>query len=156
MKVYQVSNLGNVKSLNYKGRCLVRILLPNLKDNYLRVSLCKDKKTKNYNIQRLVAIQFIPNPENKPEVDHIDCNKQNNRVDNLRWCTGRENLEYEIENQLLLCFKPVTQYSATMQFIKSWPGTKDVERELKISSANIKGCCKGKRNTAGGFIWQYT
>lgn len=96
---YQVSNLGNVKSLarisqgkTRKIKVSEKILKPNKSArNHLLVKLVKDGKEKSVSVHRLVAQAFIPNPENKPAVDHIDTNVLNNSVDNLRWVTAHEN-----------------------------------------------------------------
>lgn len=98
---YQVSNLGRVKSLDRyvqrgQGTRLVhgRILNQAVNTNgYLRVILSRGNKTKNTLVHRLVAEAFIPNPEHAAVVDHIDNNRQNNSVSNLRWCTQSENIE---------------------------------------------------------------
>ena len=101
--LYQVSNFGRVKSLgrNVKkpllksGYCWQeeRILKPyKNRKGYLNVRLCKDSRTKDFQIHRLVAIAFIPNPENKPQIDHINADKTNNTVNNLRWVTCKENI----------------------------------------------------------------
>jgi hypothetical protein len=92
--LYQVSNLGRVKSLvrvHYckKERILTNIKLPN---GYIYVRLCKDGKGKNVRVHRLVAVAFIPNPENLPQIDHINADKTNNNVNNLRWVTAKENI----------------------------------------------------------------
>ena len=89
---YQVSNLGNVKSLNYRstGNARLMRLIPD-KDGYLQVSLCKDGKMKHYKVHRLVAKAFIDNPDNKPCIDHISTDRADNRVENLRWSTCKEN-----------------------------------------------------------------
>ena len=93
---YQVSNLGNVKSLNYNRTGKEKILKP-VKggDNYLHVYLCKNGKQKNIKIHRLVAEAFIPKTDGKEFVDHIDGDRQNNNVNNLRWCTQAENKRYD-------------------------------------------------------------
>ncbi len=98
---YQVSNLGEIKSLKRLVKCgkwgqhrIVEeiILKPNkTRDGYLLVRFRKDGEIKTFNIARLVAIAFIPNSENKATVNHIDANKENNRVDNLEWATYSEN-----------------------------------------------------------------
>lgn len=107
--LYEVSSEGNVRSLDrlvdnktiYGSRkCFLkkgRILKPRtsksrgLSNGYLRVRLIDGKENKNKCVHKLVAEAFIPNPENKDQVDHIDCNVFNNKVSNLRWCTQKEN-----------------------------------------------------------------
>lgn len=84
---YQVSNLGRVKNMKTK-----HILIPDTEEKgYKRITAKIDGKRKHFAVHRLVAFAFIPNPENKPQIDHIDCNKSNNRVDNLQWVTNKEN-----------------------------------------------------------------
>ena len=84
---YQVSNLGNVKSLKRNI-----ILKPDINDNYKRVTLCQNGETKRISVHRLVATAFINNPLNKPHINHIDNNPNNNDVNNLEWCTHSENM----------------------------------------------------------------
>ena len=86
--LYQVSNLGRVKGLK---RSKIRKLC-NDRGGYLCVSLKKQGKAKNFKVHRLVAVAFIPNPENKPEVDHINAIKTDNNINNLRWVTAKENM----------------------------------------------------------------
>ena len=86
---YQVSNLGRVKSLNRRKKEKILTFRPC--QDYIRVSLCKDYKQYQRFVHRLVAFAFIPNPENKSEVDHIDRDRRNNTVQNLRWATHQEN-----------------------------------------------------------------
>jgi hypothetical protein len=90
--LYQVSNMGRVKSL-WKGK--ERILKSGKSIwGYYLVNLHKNGKIKTYSVHRLVGIAFISNPDNKPEINHIDGNKTNNRADNLEWCTHLENIEH--------------------------------------------------------------
>lgn len=95
--LYQISNFGNVKSISrmsYKRKCETIIKKPCLSGKgYLKVTLCKDGTKKYVFIHRLVAQMFIPNPENKLTVDHIDRNKLNNNVNNLRWATYSEQIK---------------------------------------------------------------
>ena len=88
--LYQVSNLGNVKSLKTNKN-----LYYSKSKNYLRVSLNKNGIRKGYSIHRLVAQAFIPNPNNYPCVNHKDCNGNNNKVNNLEWCTYKQNNSYK-------------------------------------------------------------
>ena len=98
--LYQISNLGNVKSLpkgdgnGNRERILKFEICKSNHTNYHRVTLSKDGKTKRYQVHRLVASAFIPNPYNKPFVNHIDNNGTNNRVTNLEWCTQVENMQH--------------------------------------------------------------
>ena len=94
---YQVSNLDNVKSLNYNRTGKEKILKPmENRGNYLMAVLYKDRKRKAYSVHRLVAEAFIPKIDGKNQVDHIDSNRQNNNVNNLRWCTIAENHNFDL------------------------------------------------------------
>lgn len=97
---YQVSNMGRVKSLNYARRKQVKVLRPGIEKTrgYLSVTLLKDGKQKTKPVHRLVAIAFIPNPNDLPQVNHKDENKLNNCVDNLEWCNAKYNCNYGHRN----------------------------------------------------------
>ena len=147
--LYQVSNLGRVKS--FHGRTeKEKILQPNNKSKYSQLLLVKDKKRKIAHVHRLVAEAFIPNTENKPQVNHKDENRKNNRVDNLEWCDCSYNIIYSQG-------KKVLQYDKDGNFIKEWDCMRDAERQLGINCTNISACCRRKHKcrTAGGYIWRY-
>ena len=149
--LYQVSNKGRVKSLKYGKE---RILRPRDNgDGYLNVVLYKNTASQSRCIHRLVAEVFIPNTQNKPQINHKDECKTNNTVENLEWATAKENSNYGTRNERVS--RKILQYSKSGEFIKEWQGALEVERELNINHSNIAACCKCKRNFAGGFIWRY-
>lgn len=90
---YIISNCGNIKSKKTNKN----VYFSNSK-NYKRVLLSKNGKAKGYSVHRLVAQNFIPNPNNYPCVNHLDCDKTNNRVDNLQWCTYKQNNNHKNHN----------------------------------------------------------
>lgn len=100
---YRISNFGRIKYLNKKAGFSTRKEKVSFgypdKDGYLRVYLCKNSKIKTIGIHRLVALMFISNPNNLPQVNHKDEDKTNNRVDNLEWCTCRYNINYGTRTQ---------------------------------------------------------
>ena len=95
---YKVSNFGRVRSLGGRiGNWNEKILKPNIKwDGYHYIRLNKNKKVAEINLHRLVASIFITNPEGKTQINHIDADKSNNKVDNLEWCTPKENIKHAI------------------------------------------------------------
>lgn len=99
--LYMVSNLGNIKSLEritphgHRRRERLLYLIP---CDYFMVDLCKNNKKTRKSVHRIVAVAFIPNPENKPYINHKDLNKMNNNVSNLEWCTPKENCIHACRN----------------------------------------------------------
>lgn len=162
---YMISNLGNVKSLS-NNKTRKEKILKNVKNRggYLQVFLSKNGKVKRYYIHRLVAEHFLPNLDYKPEIDHINTNKSDNRVENLRWCSHKENINNLLtkdkmsKNKLGIEHpnsKPILQFTLDKKLVRKWNCATDVERELGIYQTNISKCCKGKYKSAGGFKWQY-
>lgn len=92
--LYQVSDLGNVRSLKFSGGNKVKLLKQNTNQGYKQVTLCKNGKMKTCKVHRLVAMAFISNPNNYKEVNHKDENPSNNDVSNLEWCTSEYNNNY--------------------------------------------------------------
>lgn len=160
---YQVSNFGNILSLNYRktGRAELLKLVTTHK-SYLKVGLYINGKKKIFFVHRLVAETFIPNPDNLPQVNHKDENKQNNSVDNLEWCTNEYNHNYGTRNERSAkaningkCSKTVLQLSLDGEFIKEWDSSMEIYRQLGYCNSFIGKCCKGKRKSAYGFKWEY-
>ena len=157
--LYQVSNMGRVKSLNY-NRTGEEKILKSRKDRggYLRVSLSKEGKVKTFKVHRLVAQAFIPNPNNLPQVNHKDEDKQNNCVENLEWCNRSYNCNYGSRNERMAKSKsiPILQFSKTGEFIRKWDSAMQVERELGFNHGSISKCLKGKKyKLVGGYKWRY-
>ena len=166
--IYKISNLGNVKSLNYNRKGKPKSLKPGVDTHgYFYVNLTKNGKTKTTKIHRLVAETFVDNSFKKPCVNHIDGNKKNNHHSNLEYCTYQENTIHAFKTGLQ---KPsmlgkfgkehhgsvkINQYSLTGEFIRTWEGMNEAKRNLKISQGNISECCNKKRNSAGGYKWEY-
>ena len=158
--LYQVSNMGRVKSLRRNIILKSRIT----RNGYERVNLSANNIPKLYSVHRLVANAFISNPDNLPQVNHKDENRTNNHVDNLEWCTQEYNQNYGTINirksQKQLNdknkSKVVLQYTLDGTFIKEWKSTMDVQRNLGFAHTHISECCRGKQaNYAYGYIWKY-
>ena len=148
---YQVSDQGRVKSLKFGKE---RILKP-LRNTfgYLFVFLCKNGEKKEYKVHRLVAKTFIPNPDNLPQVNHKDEDKDNNSVQNLEWCDSKYNNNYGTRNEKLS--KSVLQYTKSGVFVREWKSATDVQRNLNYNIGNISKCCTGKLKSAYNFIWKF-
>lgn len=158
--LYQVSNLGNVKSLNYRKTGKEKILKSAKKSGYPFVVLYKDGKVKQTLIHRLVASAFIPNTDNKPCIDHINTNRTDNRVENLMWVTYKENMNNPLTIEKKIGennpkTKPIIQFSKDGEFMQKWSCIVSVERKLNIPHSNIIKVINGDRKTAGGYKWGY-
>lgn len=169
---YQVSNLGRVKRLlAWRGNQVKHVFIPVDEivkpyiDNfgYKRVCLSKDCKSKHFRVHRLVAIAFIPNPYNLPEVNHKDEDKSNSCVDNLEWCTHAYNSAYgtrgirigKTNHNGKGAKRSVLQFDLNNNFIKRWKSMQEAHDTLGISVSKICSCCRGYCKTGGGFIWKY-
>lgn len=153
--LYQISNLGRVRSLNYHGtkgkiKEMVSFKKPN---GYYCIGLRLPGESKKFfHIHRLVAQAFIPNPDNLPVINHKDCNPANNVVSNIEWCTQSYNTNYE--PTLKKRSKTVAQ-SLNSILVAIYPSLAEASRQTKIRIGDICRCCKGQRCTAGGFTWCY-
>lgn len=159
---YQVSDQGRVRSVDriitcadgQIRRCKSRILKfgKNWK-GYLLITLSKDCQCKTYQVHRLVAEAFIPNPENKPEVNHKDEDKTNNCIDNLEWMTSKENNNYgtAIVRRSIKRGKPVR----CIETGEVYYSANEAERQTGVNSSHIGEVCRGIQKTAGGYHWCY-
>lgn len=166
--IYQISNLGRVKSQRFwTGSRYVykeRLLSPGVsKAGYLRVTLSKDKKSKNKNIHRLVAEAFISNPRNLSCINHIDGNKLNNNINNLEWCTQKHNMQEAFKTGLVKIprgkynhrARKIIQKDLDGKVIKVWDYMTKITEELGFDYTNISKCCSGIYKKSYGYIWEY-
>lgn len=150
--LYQVSNLGNVKSLGNgnSNNSKEKILKPTKdKKGYLTVDLYKDGKRKIYKVHRLVAKVFIENPNNLPQVNHKDEDKTNNAVENLEFCDAKYNINYGTRNE------KISKQLMCLETGKIYTSTREVQKQLGFSHSNISRCCNGKLKQAYGYTWCY-
>lgn len=171
---YSISNLGRVRN-DKTGRILKQ---KTEKDGYFEVNLYRKTQRKTFRVHRLVALAFIPQlDKNRNEVDHIDFDRKNNRVDNLRWLTTQENLEHSrdritegIKNLKnnppkpvkvpKVVKKPIQQIDInTGEIVAEYPSLTDAVKATGFNGGNIslstKGKYLGKYNTYKGFGWRY-
>ena len=164
---YQVSNLGRVRSLDRNvqhntkhGNVALRkgkiLKCKKDLDGYSIINLSKQNNRTNKKVCRLVAQAFIPNFQNKPQVNHKDGNKSNDNVENLEWVTAKENMQHALKTGLRCDIKRrkrVAQYDMENNLIKIWNG---IQEASKVTKANhITDCCKGRRNKSKGYKWRY-
>lgn len=173
--LYQASTLGEIRRIEsvvvdknkkrirtFKNKKIKQILR---KDGYYFVNLSKNGKVKTAKVHRLIAETFLKNDVNYNIINHKDGNKINNNVTNLEWCTCSHNTKEAyrlglrkpniLKEALNGRSKPVLQYDTSKNFIKKWSCIKEASKKLKIKDSNISLVCKGKRKTAGGYIWKY-
>ena len=179
--LYEVSNLGRIRS---KDRLITnqydintglynntriskgKILIGSIgKHGYRRICLVNELGDRHYeSVHVLVAQAFIPNPENKPVVDHKNTRKLDNRANNLRWATYAENTKYARElglwKNVTFNKKPVLNLTTGKQYESAIEAAKDVHKEIPTSKVetimkNIKACCYGKQKSAYKYQWKH-
>lgn len=154
--LYQVSNLGRVKSLPRHGtRSDEEMIMTQHKDGkgYMRLWLCKNCVQKNFKVHRLVASAFLPNPDNLPQINHKDENKQNNSADNLEWCDNRYNSVYNDKakkvgrklGKKVKCLETGIVYSSIS----------DAARAFGLTTSSVNYVCHGKYKQVKGYHFAF-
>ena len=144
--LYAITSCGKVWS--YRRKKFLKPVANRV--GYFYVNLCINGNHTSYAIHRLVAEAYIPNPENLPEINHKDENKENNCLQNLEWCNRKYNINYGTRNDKLK--KPILQYDLDGNFIREWPSATDVGTQIRKS---ICECLKGRHKTAYDYKWKY-
>ena len=168
---YEISNYGRIRSLDrviiqkgkfgqdtnhiYKGK-IVKLFV--YKDGYARVGLHKNGEMKTYSVHRLVGEHFLEKKPGKDCINHLDCNKANNNVNNLEWCTQSENIQYAYDNRTKIPphQKKISQYDMAGNLIQVWESMAEAARSLGLQQSNISKVCLGKRSQTGGYKWAFT
>ena len=159
--LYQVSNLGRVKSLEridaLGHRLKEKILKPRLDNRYYQVCLCKQSIKKNYRVHRLVWEAFNGQIPEGLQVNHINEVKTDNRLSNLNLMTAKENTNWGTRNERISknCSKPVLQFTLDNILVKEYSSIMQAERETGFANSHISACCKGKLKQAYNYIWKY-
>jgi len=164
--LYEVSNSGKVRMLrNGNSHYMAEKRCQKNNKGYLTTMLSnKDRSRKRWLVHRLVAIAFLPNPNNYPYINHKDENKENNSVDNLEWCDNRYNVLYSLERHERATpntrngkrkHMRVIQCTMDGEVIREWENAREVFRETGMSDCSVTSCCLGKRNMAYGYKWRY-
>lgn len=176
--LYEVSNLGNVKSLNFSNGKVPKVLKPQKdKNGYLVVNLYNNGKVRNFKIHRLVAQAFLNNEDNLPQINHINEIKNDNRVENLEWCTNKYNVNYgshSLKQSLVHIGKKHTQEHIqkirdgsinkkavemidinTKEVIQIFQSASEAAREVNGVSTNVSKICRENKGTYKGYFWRY-
>lgn len=172
--LYEASNIWNIRSLNY-NRTWTTIILKQYKNIYwyMNLSLIKNKKAKCIQVHRIVLEAFIKNIDNKPQVNHKNGIKDDNRVENLEWCTRSENILHSYHTlwrksnfiwktpwkwrfwKLSPCSKQIGQYLPNWDLVQIFESLMCIERKLWLNHSNISQVCNGRRKRVWGFVWKH-
>ena len=160
---YYITDTGDVYSRK-KGR--FRKLKPTIKLGYPTVGICDSSGVKYKLVHRLIAEAFIPNPDNKPQINHKNGIRNDNSISNLEWVSAKENINHSF---LFLGHKPTwlgksgkdhNRYKLVQQLkdgnmIAEFYGCAEAHRKTGVDFRHISACCRGLRKTAGKYQWKY-
>lgn len=154
-EIYEVSNFGNIR--NIKTQKILKTLTAGC--GYQDVILCDKGKRKQIKVHRVVALTFIENPENKPEVNHINGNKEDNRVENLEFCTHQENI-YHYHQNLRIPKKnnrktPVAMYKKNGEYICTYDSVNHLMCEFPTEKVMVQQVLNKQVKTYKGYIFKY-
>ena len=162
--LYQVSNHGNVKRILFVNNKCTKPKEKVLKQHVtwndrIQVDLSKEGKRKMFFVHRLVAIAFLPNPYNLPQINHIDGNPQNNMLENLEWCNGAYNMKHAYQNDLMPNAKahneknkkPIVRSDG-----KLYDCAYNAAKDMGVSVCSIRDVLKGRTHNCKGFSFMYT
>ena len=152
--IYQISNFGRIRKISKYVKDGIeyirneKLLKGQIREKgYITVTLTKNGKSKHYRVHRLVAIHFIPNPYNYDQVNHLDKNKQNNRVDNLEWCNNEQNCRHGFA-------KKVKRTDMFTNEIKYYDALSDVKND-GFDMGRVSLCCHGRQDVYKCCYWQF-
>lgn len=155
LKYYEASDLGHIKRIGatkpLKGSCD--------RDGYVQVRLSENNIQFTKKVHRLVALAFLENPNNYPMVNHKNEIRDDNRVDNLEWCSAKYNSHYSAKNiyhdSIIHRMKPVVQYDLNLNKIREFESTRSAARAICTTNSHICECCNGIYKTCKGYIFKW-
>ena len=130
-----------------------KIIKPGIVKGYYHIILQKDGVSRAFQVHRIIASLFVPNPENKPYVDHINTIRTDCNCSNLSWSTRIENANNQLTKEKK--YIKVVQYTIDNQYVNEYESVKIAGESTNIFATSISACCRGRVKTAGGFIWKY-
>lgn len=163
---YRINVLGEIQTCVERGSNRPTDTWRTLKQiydkscGYMIVTLCKEGVKKNKRVHRLLCEAFLPNPDNKAQINHIDGNKLNNSLNNLEWNTPKENAQHAVRTGLCDNRRKdqevaVLQYDLEGNYLAEYASIHQASRDTGVAYQNIYKVCQGLRNHAGKFVWTY-
>lgn len=166
---YYITDTGDVYSRTITNNWRIKKMRPQrMPSGYLKVNLCKNSVKTTKHVHRLVAEAFIPNPDNKPQVNHKNGDRTDNRACNLEWCSASENIKHSYDvlhrknpRAMLGRVGKDNPHSIPVQqilngvVVAEYENAVDAENKTGVCKTCIRKCCKGIAKTSGGFVWRY-